>query len=481
MSRMRTKKRVSLRYKTAKRAVLCAFLGLFGIFSCLAGGLPPVILLGPGDATVSTGDTVSFSVTVVSLSQLTYQWYVGTYPIAGATGASYTFKGVMPKDAGNIFVAVTNAGGGLISGPAVLKVIPDLPAANGDAYTVTQNISSVTAAPGVLANDTDPNGSSLSAVLVTGPSHGTLNLKANGGFSYLAATNYYGTDSFKYRAYDPYTNSAITTVSLSVVAPPTITNQPEDALITAGQNASFSVGAAGSGTVSYQWQFNGVPLTHGTNAWCVISNAGPSDIGNYTVSVSNAFGSVTSAAAVLLLAAPTVTNLTASAVTVTTAAVAAAVNPQGQATGYYFEFGLTTNYGLFTFTNQLPAGTNSAQISGAFTNLTPATTYHYRAVAVNTGGSAVSADATFSTRTIPPMAVGGSVMNVGTNALKHMQLSVTSTTGGSFTVFSSSDMSVPPSAWPAVGTMTEVAPGQYQFTDPSEATNLRCFYRIQPN
>ena len=46
------------------------------------------------------------------------------------------------------------------------------------------------AAPGVLANDTDPDGDPLTAVLVTGPSHGTLTLNANGSFTYTPAANY---------------------------------------------------------------------------------------------------------------------------------------------------------------------------------------------------------------------------------------------------------------------------------------------------
>ena len=64
------------------------------------------------------------------------------------------------------------------------------------------------AAPGVLANDTDPDGDPLTAVLVTGPSHGTLTLNANGSFTYTPAANFTGTDSFTYRASDGTLNSS---------------------------------------------------------------------------------------------------------------------------------------------------------------------------------------------------------------------------------------------------------------------------------
>ena len=57
-------------------------------------------------------------------------------------------------------------------------------------------------APGVLANDTDVDGATLTAVLVTGPAHGTLALNADGSFTYTPAANFNGADSFTYRAND---------------------------------------------------------------------------------------------------------------------------------------------------------------------------------------------------------------------------------------------------------------------------------------
>ena len=57
-------------------------------------------------------------------------------------------------------------------------------------------------APGVLGNDSDPDGDPLTAVLVTGPSHGSLTLNANGSFSYTPAADFAGSDSFTYRASD---------------------------------------------------------------------------------------------------------------------------------------------------------------------------------------------------------------------------------------------------------------------------------------
>ena len=47
-------------------------------------------------------------------------------------------------------------------------------------------------AAGVLANDTDADGDSLTAVLVGGPSHGTLSLGTDGSFTYTPAANFLG-------------------------------------------------------------------------------------------------------------------------------------------------------------------------------------------------------------------------------------------------------------------------------------------------
>ena len=54
-------------------------------------------------------------------------------------------------------------------------------------------------APGVLDNDSDPDDDPLSPVRVSGPSHGTLTLNANGSFTYNPDDNFNGSDSFTYR------------------------------------------------------------------------------------------------------------------------------------------------------------------------------------------------------------------------------------------------------------------------------------------
>lgn len=94
--------------------------------------------------------------------------------------------------------------------------VNDAPAATADTYSTAENAPLSIAASGVLSNDTDVEGDSLAAVLVNGPSHGTLTLNANGSFVYTPSANYNGPDSFTYRANDGVVDSNITTVSLVV-------------------------------------------------------------------------------------------------------------------------------------------------------------------------------------------------------------------------------------------------------------------------
>lgn len=97
-----------------------------------------------------------------------------------------------------------------------------------DSYAANEDTALiVNAQGGVLTNDTDVNSDVLTAVLQQGPQHGTLTLNANGSFTYTAAANYNGADSFTYVARDGSgTVSQVQTVILNVAAvndAPTVT------------------------------------------------------------------------------------------------------------------------------------------------------------------------------------------------------------------------------------------------------------------
>jgi hypothetical protein len=84
-----------------------------------------------------------------------------------------------------------------------------------------------------------------------------------------------------------------------LAAAPAIQTQPQSQTVSAGGSAQFSVTASGRPAVTYQWNFNGAPIGGATGSSYSFSNAQSGNAGSYTVTVTNAMGSVTSATATL--------------------------------------------------------------------------------------------------------------------------------------------------------------------------------------
>jgi uncharacterized protein len=99
-----------------------------------------------------------------------------------------------------------------------LNLLNTPPVATNDNYSTNEDTVLNVAAPGVLSNDSDAENSALTATLVSGPSHGTLTLNANGSFTYTPTSNYNGADSFTYKANDGNADSNVASVSITVSA-----------------------------------------------------------------------------------------------------------------------------------------------------------------------------------------------------------------------------------------------------------------------
>ncbi len=85
---------------------------------------------------------------------------------------------------------------------------------------------------------------------------------------------------------------------------PAITTQPTSATVSPGGSVTFTVQASGDPSPSFQWQKDGVDIGGADSASLNIASVSAADAGDYTVVVSNASGSVTSAAATLLIVNP---------------------------------------------------------------------------------------------------------------------------------------------------------------------------------
>src|SRR5262249_11946094 len=86
---------------------------------------------------------------------------------------------------------------------------------------------------------------------------------------------------------------------------PWITTQPASQTVTAGQTATFSVVAAGTAPLSYQWNKNGAAISGATSSSYTTPTTISDNGAQFTVLVSNPAGSVTSAAAGLTVNAVT--------------------------------------------------------------------------------------------------------------------------------------------------------------------------------
>ncbi len=110
---------------------------------------------------------------------------------------------------------------------------------------------------------------------------------------------------------------------------------------------------------------------------------------------------------------PVVTTNTATNVTSSTATLNGAVNPNGATTSVHFKYGLTTSYGSSTATHSY-SGHTTQNVSANISGLSPNTTYHFRLVGTNSGGTRYGGDRTFTTfsPTGAPVAITNPATNV---------------------------------------------------------------------
>jgi VCBS repeat-containing protein len=157
---------------------------------------------------------------------------------------------------------------GVVTVTITIRAVNDAPVAVNDSYATNQNqVLTVAASKGVLINDTDVEGSSLQALLVSAPLHGAVSLAANGSFVYTPNTGYYGFDTFTYKATDGAADSNTATVTIKVNARPVAQN---DGPYIVGEGGVLVV--AGEGVLFNDTDLDGDPLkailvsgpTHGT-------------------------------------------------------------------------------------------------------------------------------------------------------------------------------------------------------------------------
>jgi hypothetical protein len=269
-------------------------------------GPPPVVLTQPISATRTVGQSVTFSISASGSGTLIYQWYLNGIPISGANAASYTLSSVKLTDAGTYTAGVRNASGEVLSGPALLSVNP---AAIGPVITVQPQPVVVnagqTALFSVTATGTAPlayqwqrNGVNIAGA--TAATYSVVNAQSIHVGSYRVTVS---------NAAGSVTSTAATLTVNPAVQLPVVLTQPADATRTVGQSVTFTIAASGSGSLTYQWYLDGIPIAGANSPSYTLSAVVLTDAGAYTAGVRNMAGEVLSNQAVLTVNAASLPKL----------------------------------------------------------------------------------------------------------------------------------------------------------------------------
>ncbi|MEW5744165.1 MAG: PKD domain-containing protein, partial [Nitrospirota bacterium] len=183
----------------------------------------PVANAGPDQTTVLVGDTVTLNgggSTDADSDPLAFFWSFLSLP-AGSTATLSDTTAVSPTltvDRSGVYIVQLIVNDGTVnSAPDTVTISTQnsAPVAVNDSYDVLEDSTLNIGSPGVLGNDTDADGNTLTASLVSASS-GPLALNANGSFSYTPPANFNGSDSFIYKNNDGTTDSNTATVAITV-------------------------------------------------------------------------------------------------------------------------------------------------------------------------------------------------------------------------------------------------------------------------
>ena len=263
----------------------------------ISSGTAPSIVTQPLDQSVFQTQNATFNVIASGTAPLSYQWYYNNDTVlTNATGPSFTVTNAQLSDTGGYSVVVSNAYGSALSYNAQFEVsVPTAP-------TIVSQPQSLTAHPGdnavfsvtaggsqpisyqwyfntniVLTNETS---SMLTLVNVQPGDAGVYSVMVSNLVTSVASAD------------------AVLTVNTNPVAP-SFTSQPVSQVVLTGGTAIFHAVVVGTGTISYQWNKNGAPVTGATASTLTLTNVQTTDAGSYTLTASNGVGGVVSSAALL--------------------------------------------------------------------------------------------------------------------------------------------------------------------------------------
>jgi hypothetical protein len=311
--------------------------GILSSNAVLTVNVKPYISAGPASQAKLYTSNVTFTVTAGGSPQLTYQWRFNGVNLANKTGTSCTLNNLQLTNAGNYAVVVNNGYGSVTSAVATLTVnymnlIPFQPPGWSDKIvvstvtnTITDNTPLRTTNNLYIDFGVQNNGSTGTSAYGNGGGFtnqlfldGVLKISPflSGGAS-LSAGFYITISDYSPGMLSEGTHTLTVLVDspphliesdegdnsysriITIIGPPTITNQPSNQTVVQGTDVTFNVAAAGQSAQSFQWYYNGWPLTDATNAAYTVTNVQYLQAGNYSATVSNQYGTSASSNAYL--------------------------------------------------------------------------------------------------------------------------------------------------------------------------------------
>ena len=261
--------------------------------ACGGGGstsvAPPAFTAQPQAIEVKDGSSATFNASATGAGPLAYQWQKNGIAIAGATAASYSTPPLSLSDSHSLYsVLVTNAGGVTTSQSAAVTIDPVAPAIDVQPASISVS-DGATATFSVHAGGSQPQSYQWSRdnVPLVGANASSFTLDAatladSGATFSVQVSNIAG------GAVSQVAALSVTPVAAHIITAPQAQTVPD------GATATFSVSAAGSATLAYQWYVGGVPAAGATSASYAFTAAYADNGKQLSVVVSNAYGNATS-------------------------------------------------------------------------------------------------------------------------------------------------------------------------------------------
>ena len=241
------------------------------------------------------------------------------------------------------------------------------PVAVNDSYRVLENHTLGVSSPslGVLANDTDADGDSLTVSAEGGPSHGTVSLSSDGTFTYTPTTGYIGSDNFTYSITDGYLSDTAEVV-IDVGNPPVAVNDSYQIM----QDQTLTVSTTARGLLNNDTNASADTLTVTGNS---VPSHGSVSVGSngtltytpttgyvgtdsFTYAATNPFGSASATVSLTVAGNPSLTVTGGPPAAPTVTAPAAQTNTEGNSVSVTVTASDPNSYTLQYGADNLPGG-----------------------------------------------------------------------------------------------------------------------------